>query len=82
MVGRSGVDIITALFGEALPQWMQIHVDARVIAFTALASVLTGLVAGVTPALRLARSSVIDAIKQGGGRSDSESGARGSAARS
>jgi putative ABC transport system permease protein len=74
LVARAGVDVITAVFGEALPQWVQIHLDVRVLAFTALVSLLTGLAAGVAPALRLARSSVVDAIKQGGGRSDSEAG--------
>jgi putative ABC transport system permease protein len=74
VVARAGVDIITALFGEALPKWMQIELDTRVLAFTAIVSVLTGLAAGVAPALRLARSHVIDAIKQGGGRTDSDAG--------
>ena len=74
LVASGGVDLITAFFGERLPGAVAIHADRRVLAFTLLISVATGLVAGLAPALRLARANVIDGIKQGGGRADSESG--------
>jgi putative ABC transport system permease protein len=74
IVARAGVDLITAFLGEALPQSVPIAFDWRVLVFTAVISALTGVAAGLVPALRLARSSVIDAIKQGGGREDSEAG--------
>jgi predicted permease len=72
LVARGGVDLITAFLGQALPQSVPIGLDWRVLAFTAVVSVLTGVAAGLVPALRLSHSSVIDAIKQGGGREDSE----------
>jgi putative ABC transport system permease protein len=72
LVARAGVDLITAFLGQALPQSAPIDPDWRVLAFTAVVSLLTGIAAGLVPALRVARSSVIHAIKQGGGREDSE----------
>ena len=67
---------------------MPMHVDGSVLAFTAAVSLATGLAAGLAPALRLARSNVTDAIKEGGGRGGSDavgrhaSGARSSSWRS
>ena len=72
LVARAGVDLITAFFGEDLPQAVPMHVDWQVLAFTALVSLATGLAAGLAPALRLARSNVTDAIKESGGRGGSE----------
>jgi putative ABC transport system permease protein len=74
VVAHTGVDFIRAFFGTSMPQSTPIHLDGRVLAFTAVVSLVTGAAAGVAPALRLSRSSVVDAIKQGGGRSDSEAG--------
>ena len=74
LVARAGVDLITAYFGDGLPQAVPIEADGRVLLFTVLVSLLTGTAAGLAPALRLARSSVIASIKQGGGRTDSEAG--------
>jgi predicted permease len=73
-VAGAGVDLITAYFGNGLPQALPMEADGRVLLFTVLVSLLTGTAAGLAPALRLARSSVIESIKQGGGRSDSEAG--------
>ena len=80
LVASAGVDLIVAFFGDRLPQATPIQPDARVLAFTALVSLLTGVAAGLAPALRLARASVGAAIKEGGGRSDSD--AAGSRVRS
>ncbi|MGE5813599.1 MAG: ADOP family duplicated permease [Acidobacteriota bacterium] len=73
-VADGGVQLITAFFGDRLPQALPVHADARVFAFTAVVALLTGLAAGLAPALRLSRANVVDGIKQGGGRADSETG--------
>jgi putative ABC transport system permease protein len=67
------VRLITAYLGDRLPRGISVEPDARVLVFTALAALATGLAAGLAPALRLARANVVDGIKQGGGRADSES---------
>jgi putative ABC transport system permease protein len=73
LVSGPGVTLITSYFGDRLPRSVPVQADARVLAFTLFVSLLTGLVAGFAPALRLARANLIDGIKQGG-RSDAESG--------
>lgn len=72
LVGRAAVTLLIAFFGDQLPKALPIEADGRVLAFTALVSVLTGIAAGLAPAYRLARASVGEAIKQGGSRADSD----------
>lgn len=52
---------------SAAPQWMVPSVDPRVLAFAVLVSVLTGIVFGVAPALRLTRIDPADALRGGRG---------------
>jgi predicted permease len=72
LVAGAGVGLVTAFFDDRLPQAIPIRTDGGVLAFTAIVSVFTGLAAGIVPALRLSRASVIDAIKEGGSRSDTD----------
>jgi putative ABC transport system permease protein len=51
-----------------------------VLAFTLVASVLTGLAVGLIAGLRLTKGDLQDSLKQGFGRSDSYSGGRGTRA--
>jgi predicted permease len=55
---------------------MPIHADGRVLVFTMLVSLLAGVLAGVAPALRLAKSGVVDMIKQGGRAESDGAGGR------
>jgi putative ABC transport system permease protein len=76
-VAYGGIALIEVFFGDRLPKTLPVQVDGRVLAFAALVSILAGLLAGLAPALRLARSSVSVALKEGGGRGGSDaSGAR------
>lgn len=72
LVAEGGVSLIRSFLGSRLPENLALHADARVLAFTAAVSLLAGLAAGLAPALRMAKASVGEAIKQGGGRSESE----------
>jgi predicted permease len=75
-VAREGITALTALLGEQLPRFTEVRLDLRVLAFTLGVSVLTGLAAGLLPGLRLTRVDPAEALKQGLGRSSSETGGR------
>jgi putative ABC transport system permease protein len=69
-----GVRLIVAFLGDKLPGFTEIRLDWQVLAFTAAISVLSGVIAGVLPAVRLARGNVSQVLKQGLGRTDADSG--------
>jgi predicted permease len=69
-----GVRLIMAFLAGKVLQSMQPGLDVKVLAFTAAVSVFTGIAAGLFPALHLSRSNVNQALKQGLGRTDSDSG--------
>jgi putative ABC transport system permease protein len=75
-VAHEGIAALTALLGEQLPRFTEVRLDLRVLAFTLAVSVLTGLAAGLLPGLRLTRVDPAEALKQGMGRSASDSGGR------
>lgn len=68
---------IQASIGSELPRAGDIRIDLPVLLFTLAASVVTGVLAGLAPAWRLTRANVNEALKQGGGRTDADSGGRG-----
>jgi putative ABC transport system permease protein len=49
-----------------LPFWMNFSVDLRVLGFTILITVLTGLLFGIAPALQTSRVDLNDTLKEGG----------------
>jgi len=54
----------------------EVHVDAAVLCFAAIATVLTGFVFGLAPAWRLTRLDIIDVLKQAGRGASGGSGSR------
>lgn len=68
------VRMITAFLGDKLPGSIDVGLDVRVLAFTAGISALTGILSGILPALRLTRKNVSQKLKEGLGRTDSDSG--------
>jgi len=68
------VRLIVDFLADKLPQSTEVGLDSKVLIFTAVISVVTGIVAGVLPALRLTRRDVNQALKQGLGRTDADSG--------
>jgi putative ABC transport system permease protein len=68
------VRFIVAFLADKLPHSIEVGLDSRVLIFTAIISVVTGIVAGVLPAWRLTRRDVNEALKQGLGRTDADSG--------
>jgi predicted permease len=73
-VAHYGNRFIVAYLAHQLPKSVNPGLDWRVLAFTLVISMLTGVVAGLLPALRLSRGDVNEALKQGLGRTDAASG--------
>ena len=71
---HSGVRLIMAFLAEHLPRYTDVSIDAKVLAFTATVAIFTGIISGILPALHLARTNTSQALKQGLGRTDSDSG--------
>jgi putative ABC transport system permease protein len=71
---RFGLMAILKLVGERLPRSNEIALDGWVLAFTLSISLLTGLAAGLLPALRMAKADLNQALKQGLGRTAADSG--------
>ena len=69
-----GIQLLLKLFAAHLPQLGEIKLNGPVLAFTFALSVVTGILAGLLPALSMTRSDVNDALKQGLGRTDASSG--------
>ncbi len=69
-----GVKLIVAFLAESLPRTTDITVDGWVLAFTLAVSVLTGVIAGLLPAVRASKTNLNDSLKQGPGRTDADSG--------
>ena len=61
------IDLISNLAASALPFWDVIRMDVRVLAFTLLLTVLTGLGVGLLPALDSARVDIAGFVKEGHG---------------
>ena len=69
-----GIQLLLKFFADQLPQLGEIALNGPVLAFTFALSIVTGILAGLLPALSMTRGDVNDALKQGLGRTDATSG--------
>jgi putative ABC transport system permease protein len=60
-----GIDLLVTLTRDSVPPTAIVRIDATVLGFTFLVSLLTGLLFGVVPALRTAKLNLSDALKEG-----------------
>ena len=75
LLADTSLDAATAILSAQIPRAEEIGVDGSVLLFTLLASIVTGILAGVLPALRAGRSDLNEALKEGG-RNDGAVGVR------
>jgi predicted permease len=61
-----GVKILSAFVPEDVPRFGETSIDLRVLGFTLAASVLTGFLFGLAPALQSSRFDLNEALKEGG----------------
>jgi putative ABC transport system permease protein len=74
LFARFGISLIVAFLGDRFPRSTETRLDLTVLGYTVMISLLTGILAGIVPALRLTKTNVNEAIKQGLGRTDGDSG--------
>jgi predicted permease len=61
-----GTEGALRLVSDSLPRVQDIRLDTRVLLFTIVISVLSGILFGLAPAFRMMRADVQEALKQGG----------------
>ncbi|HEX8457751.1 MAG TPA: ABC transporter permease [Pyrinomonadaceae bacterium] len=61
-----GVDLLVALSPGNLPRPAEIGIDGRVLAYTFLVSLATGVLFGLIPALQISRPDFNESLKEGG----------------
>jgi putative ABC transport system permease protein len=66
LVAYWGLTAITKLLPGNFPRLDEIQLDLRVLAFTFAASVLTGILFGLVPALQISRPNVQESIRESG----------------
>ncbi|HEU4509142.1 MAG TPA: ABC transporter permease [Pyrinomonadaceae bacterium] len=66
LIAYWGLTAITKLLPGNFPRLDEIQLDLRVLGFTFVASVLTGILFGLVPALQISRTDVQEAIRESG----------------
>ncbi len=77
VLARAVITLSVKLLADRLPSFMNVTLDAQVLAYTLLLSIAAGVLAGLFPSLRFSRVDVNEVLKQGTrGSSDGSGKAR------
>jgi putative ABC transport system permease protein len=68
LIAYWGVDGLKALIPSTTPRLNEITIDARVLSFTFVVSLLTGLLFGLVPAMQASNSNLHETVNEGGRR--------------
>jgi putative ABC transport system permease protein len=74
ILAHFGIDLLLKFFADKMPRMGEIGLSTPILLFTLALSVITGLLAGLLPALSMIRGDVNESLKRGVGRLDAESG--------
>jgi putative ABC transport system permease protein len=66
LLAEAGIRTLVAIAPDGLPRVNEIGIDGPVLAFTAVISVVAGLLFGLLPVLKFARPQLASALKEGG----------------
>jgi putative ABC transport system permease protein len=75
LLARAVIALSVKLLADRLPAFMNVTLDAQVLAYTLLLSIAAGVLAGLFPSLRFSRVDVNEVLKQGP-RSTSDGGSK------
>jgi len=59
-------DLLIALGKDDIPRAVQVGIDWRVLSFTLIVSVLTGIIFGLVPAIHSSKTALTESLKEGG----------------
>jgi predicted permease len=76
LLAGSGQSLVMGALADQMPSATNVQMDGRVLGFTLLASVLTGLAAGLIASWRLMKADVNESLKQGLGKTHVDSGGK------
>jgi putative ABC transport system permease protein len=65
LLAMAGVKLLVSLSGDSIPRTANVKIDATVLAFTLLISLITGLLFGMAPAFRTMKENLVDSLKDG-----------------
>jgi predicted permease len=65
LLARGVIALSVKLLADRLPAFMEVTLDAQVLAFTLLLSIAAGVLAGLFPSLRFSRVDLNEVLKQG-----------------
>jgi putative ABC transport system permease protein len=75
LLSLAGLNVLKGFIPPNISQAQNISIDGKVLIFTVLVSLVTGLIFGIAPALQAAHFNLNDTLKEGG--RDSAAGSRG-----
>jgi len=76
LFGNWGLDVLLSFIPPTVPRLQDISLDTHVLLFTALISILTGVMFGLVPAWQASKVNLADALKDAGRTNSAGRGAR------